>query len=65
MGIISCKPCETQENEGDRLIDVGKYHKLVGKLIYLPSTRPDISYPIGITRQSMHAPTPTHLETTY
>jgi hypothetical protein len=31
-----------------------KYQKLVGKLIYLSHTRPDIAYAVGIVSQFMH-----------
>ena len=33
------------------------YQKLVGKLIYLTITRPDISYAVNLVSQHMHAPT--------
>ncbi|XP_024172217.1 uncharacterized mitochondrial protein AtMg00810-like [Rosa chinensis] len=32
-----------------------RYQKLVGKLIYLSHTRPDIAYAVGIVSQFMHA----------
>lgn len=38
---------------------------MVGKLIYLSITRPDISYVVGLVSQFMHAPTTLHLEATY
>jgi hypothetical protein len=37
------------------------YQKLVGKLIYLTITRPDISFAISLVSQHMHAPTVYHL----
>ncbi|XP_004289307.1 PREDICTED: uncharacterized mitochondrial protein AtMg00810-like [Fragaria vesca subsp. vesca] len=49
------------EAEGDLLQNVSYYQRLVGKLIYLTITRPDISYSVSIISQSMHVPTKTHL----
>lgn len=62
-GILGCSPYKTlidpfhrfQENEGDMLINVGQYQRLVGKLIYLFQTRPNISYVVGVvTCQSIY-----------
>ncbi|KAK8943380.1 hypothetical protein KSP40_PGU006061 [Platanthera guangdongensis] len=38
------------------------YRRLVGKLIYLTVTRPDISFAIGIVSRFMHAPRVSHLQ---
>ena len=38
------------------------YQMLVGKLIYLSHTRPDISYAVGIVSQFMHNPNEEHLK---
>lgn len=38
---------------------------LLGKLIYLTLTRPDISYVVGMVSQFMHNRTTKHLETTF
>jgi len=54
--MLGCKPCDTpgdpncklREDEGERLIDVGRYQRLVGKLIYLSLTRLDISFAVLI-----------------
>lgn len=54
--MLGCRPCDTQvvlnwkvqEDDGERLIDVGRYQRLVRKLIYLFFTRPDISYVVGL-----------------
>lgn len=69
-GMLECRSCETpiesnhylQAYEGHRLIDFDRYQKLVGKLIYLTLTRPDISYVVGVVSQFMHAPTTSYLE---
>ncbi|KAM2668187.1 hypothetical protein EV2_019802 [Malus domestica] len=46
---------------GTRLSDISHYQRLVGKLIYLTITRPDITYSVSIASQFMHAPTIDHL----
>jgi hypothetical protein len=38
------------------LIDKGRYQRLVGKLIYLSHTRPDIVYVVSVVSQFMHFP---------
>ncbi|KAL2945484.1 Retrovirus-related Pol polyprotein from transposon TNT 1-94 [Bienertia sinuspersici] len=47
---------------GDPLPNPSIYQKLIGKLIYLTLTRPDIAYSIHILSQFMHSPTTTHLQ---
>ncbi|XP_041999826.1 uncharacterized mitochondrial protein AtMg00240-like [Salvia splendens] len=48
--------------EGAKLADREKYQRLVGKLIYLSHTRPDITYAVGIVSQFMHKPQEDHME---
>ncbi|XP_057808442.1 aldehyde oxidase GLOX [Salvia miltiorrhiza] len=69
-GLLECKPAETPIVinhgltivEGADLTDQGKYQRLVGKLIYLSHTRPDITYAVGIVSQFMHKPQKEHME---
>ena len=42
-------PCKDEE-----MIDNGRYQKLIGKLIYLSHTRPDIAYAVSLVSQFMH-----------
>ena len=49
-------------NEGDPKTDQGEYQRLVGKLIYLATTRPDISYIVNVLSQVMHDPRMSHLQ---
>ena len=42
-----------------------RYQKLVGKLIYLSHTRPDIAFAVNIVSQFMHSPYEVHLEAVY
>ena len=41
---------------GELFSDVGRYRRLVRKLIYLTVTLPDITYAVGVVSQYMHAP---------
>ena len=68
VGMIDCKPVDApmvqnhglQTREGEKLTDRGRYQRLVGKLIYLSHTRPDIAYAIGVISQFMHSPQEDH-----
>ena len=42
--------------EGEPLENVGQYQRLVGKLIYLTVTRPNIAFAISAVSQFIHAP---------
>ena len=46
--------------DGESLLDATLYRQLVGSLIYLTVTRPDISYAIHLVSQFMNAPRSTH-----
>lgn len=67
---MECKPAETpivvnhdlQIVEGAKLADKERYQRLVGKLIYLSHTRPDIAYAVSVVSQFMHRPQNDHLE---
>lgn len=45
-------------------VDRESYQRLVGKLIYLSHTRPDISFSVGVVSQFMHDPKE-HLDAIY
>jgi hypothetical protein len=47
---------------GDLLHNSASYQRLVGRLIYLTVTRPDIVYPVNILSQFMHEPRKPHME---
>ena len=49
----------------DPLVDKGRYQRLVGRLIYLSLTRPDIAYATSIVSQFMHSPTQQHMNVVY
>ena len=47
------------------MVDTGGYQWLLGKLIYLTHTRPDISYAMSVVSQFMHAPSKEHMNAVY
>ena len=68
VDMLDCKPVTTPldcklklDTAGELLTHVSYYQRLVGKLIYLTITRPDITYVVSLVSQFMHAPTVTHL----
>ena len=72
-GMIDCKPADTpmvmnhrlQILEDAELTNQTQYQKLVGKLIYLSHTRPDIAYAVGVVSRFMHKPQKQHLDAVY
>ncbi|KAJ0794493.1 putative RNA-directed DNA polymerase [Helianthus annuus] len=73
FGYLGCKPVGTpielshivnKKNieEKEELVNITNYQKLIGKLIYLSLTRPDISYAVQYLSQFMHKPLSVHLK---
>lgn len=69
-GKLGCKPASVPieqnhrisfEEESDK-VDKGQYQRLVGKLIYLAHTRPDLAYAVSVVSQFMHDPRVRHLQ---
>ncbi|KAL5577274.1 hypothetical protein UlMin_018973 [Ulmus minor] len=48
-------------DEGDDISDASVYRRLLGKLLYLTLTRPDISYAVGCLSQFISKPKMPHL----
>nr|GEV82312.1 putative ribonuclease H-like domain-containing protein [Tanacetum cinerariifolium] len=69
-GMIDCKPADTPMivnqklymEEKAELADKGRYQRMVGKLIYLSHTRPDIAYVVVVVSQFMHQPQKNHMK---
>ncbi|KAJ9566582.1 LOW QUALITY PROTEIN: hypothetical protein OSB04_002548 [Centaurea solstitialis] len=53
---------EILDEEKSNLADKGRYQRMVGKLIYLSHTRPDIAYAVGAVSQFTHQPQEVHME---
>lgn len=70
-GLLACKPSSTpmardtrlSTNKGNPMTDPTKFIRLVGQLIYLLNTRPDIEYVFQQLSQHTHSPTDIHYET--
>nr|GEX62186.1 ribonuclease H-like domain-containing protein [Tanacetum cinerariifolium] len=71
FGLLACRPVLTplpknivlahkETNDDKFLLNITNYQNLVGKLIYLCMTRPDISYGVHCLSQHMHAPLQSH-----
>ena len=66
-GMLGCKPSKTPIELGNKAkmleggpVDKESYQRLVGKVIYLSHTRPDIAFAVSLVSQYMHAPCPGH-----
>ncbi|KAM2882470.1 hypothetical protein COP2_015447 [Malus domestica] len=67
--MVNCKPARTPlasklqlDAPGNLLSNPNVYQRMVGKLIYLTITRPDIAYSVSLISQFMHSPTLVHWE---
>ncbi|XP_043687768.1 uncharacterized mitochondrial protein AtMg00810-like [Telopea speciosissima] len=70
--MLGCKPVETPVEPNSHLrskdgepVDKGSYQWLVGRLIYLSHTRPDIAFAVSVVNQYMHDPHSSHLDVIY
>jgi hypothetical protein len=69
-GMMGCKPIsisleqnvKLSANEGDLVEDTTMYRHIVGSLIYMTITRPDLSYAVGVVNQFMQTPRKPHLD---
>ncbi|KAH9769755.1 reverse transcriptase Ty1/copia-type domain-containing protein [Citrus sinensis] len=72
-GMSGCKPADTPieanvklgEVKGGVHVNAGRYQRLVGKLIYLSHTRPDIAFAVSMVSQFMHSNCEEHFEAVF
>ncbi|BBG97847.1 aldose 1-epimerase family protein [Prunus dulcis] len=68
-GMLDCKPADTPILQNHHLgeypdqvpTNKERYQRLVGRLIYLSHTRPDIAYAVSVVSQFMHSPSEDHM----
>ena len=68
-GMLGCRPASTPIDANHKLsaesgdpLNKERYQRLVGRLIYLCHTRPDISYAVSVVSRYMHDPRSGHLD---
>jgi len=69
---LGCKPASTpldpkvnlHQDDGPLHTDVGAYRRLVGRLLYLTTTRPNVSFAVQQLSQFVDKPTVVHFKTT-
>ncbi|KAL4025768.1 hypothetical protein IC575_014173 [Cucumis melo] len=69
-GMLGCRPadtpiefnCKLGNSDNQVPVDKEQYQRLVGKLIYLSHTRPDISFAVSVVSQFMQAAYEKHME---
>ena len=72
-GMSGCRPIDTPIDPNTKLkprneetaVEKGQYQRLVGKLIYLIYTRPDISFVVSIVSQFLSNPSEYDIEAVY
>lgn len=71
-GMLGCKPATSPIDQKFKLsaeagepVDRERYQRLVGRLIYLSHTRPDISFAVSVVSRYMHDPRKGHMEVVY
>ncbi|PNX71839.1 putative copia-type protein [Trifolium pratense] len=68
-GLLGAKPCNTpmkpqlqlHKSSGEAISDPTTYRRLVGRLLYLTHTRPEIAYTVSKLSQFLAAPTNEHM----
>ncbi|GJS14014.1 putative RNA-directed DNA polymerase [Tanacetum coccineum] len=71
--MLDCKPIETPIETNHKLsilpdqvpTNKERYQRLVGKLIYLSHTNPDIAYAVSVVSRFMHAPSKVYMKAVY
>ncbi|KAF5819015.1 putative RNA-directed DNA polymerase [Helianthus annuus] len=70
VGMTGCRPSSFPMEQNLKLdmcdkeprVDANQYRRLIGRLLYLQATRPDIAYAVNILSQFVNYPRQTHME---
>ena len=73
IGLMDCKAAKTpiesniklEQAKANEVIDRDRFQRLVGRLIYLSHTRPDIAFAVSMVSQFMHSPGQDHFDAVY
>ncbi|RVW38985.1 Retrovirus-related Pol polyprotein from transposon RE1 [Vitis vinifera] len=73
IGMSGCQPVNTPIEEGLKLCvepnqvstDKGRYQRLVGRIMYLAHTRPDLAYALSVVSQYMYNPGEQHMNASH
>ncbi|XP_059275216.1 uncharacterized mitochondrial protein AtMg00810-like [Lycium ferocissimum] len=68
-GMLDCQPIDTPIEQNHNLEELhdqvptnkARYQRLVGRLMYLSHTRPDIAYAVSVVSRFMHNPSEVHM----
>ena len=70
--MLGCRPAATLIEQNHCLskdvgtsVDKERYQRLIGRLIYLSHTRPDIAFAVSVVSQFMHDPRTSHMDDVY
>jgi hypothetical protein len=70
--MLGCRPCGSPIDRNHQIcarsgdpVDKGTYQRLIGQLIYLCHTRPNISYDVSVVSRYMHDPGTVHMDVVY
>ncbi|KZV37836.1 hypothetical protein F511_10866 [Dorcoceras hygrometricum] len=72
-GMSGCRPSDIPMDPNQKLnsatkgasVEKERYQRLVGKLMYLSHTRPDITFAVSMVSQFMHSPHEEHMDTRF
>lgn len=70
-GMLGCRPSafpmeqnlKLDRGEKEPEVEASQYRRLIGRLLYLQATRPDITYAVNVLSQFVSDPRQSHMET--